>query len=529
VVDGSTFAVLPNGNVGVGTQQPVANFDVYTASAPGFGEELAIVRPGAADVGLSFQQNGVDAFGIVERSGAGNGLAFVENYFQTNAGTELMRILGNGNVGIGTAAPDANFAVQGNFSTDNGYIQSDGAGNLTVQSIIFPDMTVLTSTAGLGGGSSQWVGSSGNPIYYIGGNVGIATTTPDELLQVSGLIDFNYNGGTLLGLSATGVHDDAVVGQNAAGDGYDSVVGADAHGSGNDAVLGFDAEGTHGYNALVGSGAGGDYNDSVVGYNATGNANDAVVGESASGSGSDAIVGQGSTGSGTNNAVLGEGASGSGSDAVVGQSAEGNGDSVAVGQASYASANDAVVGYESEGSGNDALLGYNVDPFNGNNAVVGFYANGFGNDAVLGSSATGNGNSVSIGQGAASNWSGFGSQNITIGYGALLANDRGSNQLNIGDIIFGTGVSSGSVPSAAGKVGVGTTQPQATLDVAGFARLATNSGDPAACTGSNAGSIALSLSYNICVCNGSAWIYETANGSGTGVSAGGSCSTNSWQ
>ena len=82
--------------------------------------------------------------------------------------------------------------------------------------------------------------------------------------------------------------------------------------------------------------------------------------------------------------------------------------------------------------------------------------------------------------------------------------------------------------TSGGNVGVGTTNPQATLDVNGFARLKTNSANPAACAGATAGSIALSQSYNICVCNGTAWIYETANGNGTGTTLGGSCTTNSW-
>ena len=52
-----------------------------------------------------------------------------------------------------------------------------------------------------------------------------------------------------------------------------------------------------------------------------------------------------------------------------------------------------------------------------------------------------------------------------------------------------------------GNVGIGTTSPQATLDVNGFARLALNSSAPATCSSSNEGAIALTHLGQVCVCD----------------------------
>lgn len=50
-------------------------------------------------------------------------------------------------------------------------------------------------------------------------------------------------------------------------------------------------------------------------------------------------------------------------------------------------------------------------------------------------------------------------------------------------------------------VGIGTTSPEATLDVNGFQRLALNSSAPATCSSSNEGAIALTHLAQVCVCD----------------------------
>jgi hypothetical protein len=64
------------------------------------------------------------------------------------------------------------------------------------------------------------------------------------------------------------------------------------------------------------------------------------------------------------------------------------------------------------------------------------------------------------------------------------------------------------VITGAGLIGIGTTLPQATLDVNGYTRLAKNSSQPAACSATNDGAIALTHVYTLCICNGgsTSWI-----------------------
>ncbi|MGC1780710.1 MAG: hypothetical protein WBB34_22470 [Xanthobacteraceae bacterium] len=67
--------------------------------------------------------------------------------------------------------------------------------------------------------------------------------------------------------------------------------------------------------------------------------------------------------------------------------------------------------------------------------------------------------------------------------------------------------------NTSGLVGIGTTNPQATLDVSGYMRLEKSSSAPATCSSTNDGAIALTAVYTLCVCKGasSAW-YEASNG-----------------
>lgn len=63
-----------------------------------------------------------------------------------------------------------------------------------------------------------------------------------------------------------------------------------------------------------------------------------------------------------------------------------------------------------------------------------------------------------------------------------------------------------------GNVGIGTTGPQATLDVNGYARLKLNSSQPVVCSSTNQGAIALNHLAQMCACNGSSWIFADSTG-----------------
>ncbi len=59
-------------------------------------------------------------------------------------------------------------------------------------------------------------------------------------------------------------------------------------------------------------------------------------------------------------------------------------------------------------------------------------------------------------------------------------------------------------------IGIGTTAPQATLDINGYVRLTTNASAPVACAEKNKGAIALNSASHICICDGSSWKLDSS-------------------
>lgn len=87
-----------------------------------------------------------------------------------------------------------------------------------------------------------------------------------------------------------------------------------------------------------------------------------------------------------------------------------------------------------------------------------------GNDALKLATATGN---IALGHAAGDNLT-TGSRNIIIGYDIDAASASASDTLNIGNLIFATGVSGTGTTVSTGNVGIGTSAPQAKLDVRGL-------------------------------------------------------------
>lgn len=86
------------------------------------------------------------------------------------------------------------------------------------------------------------------------------------------------------------------------------------------------------------------------------------------------------------------------------------------------------------------------------------------------------------------------------------------------DLLFstrnvGSGINEKMRLTYAGRLGIGTATPQATLDVAGQVRLSVVSAAPAACSPQIDATIALTSRYTLCVCNGSTttWV-QTSDG-----------------
>ncbi|MDR0802796.1 hypothetical protein [Fluviicola sp.] len=128
--------------------------------------------------------------------------------------------------------------------------------------------------------------------------------------------------------------------------------------------------------------------------------------------------------------------------------------------------------------GNEALKGAGVNTTGSMNTAVGafaLYSVTSGNrNTALGDSAgyqlTTGSNNIAIGYGAGigSTNTTTGSKNILIGDFVYLSASNASNELNLGNTIYGTGVNNIDTLST-GKIGINTRTPQSTLEVNGAA------------------------------------------------------------
>jgi hypothetical protein len=137
-------------------------------------------------------------------------------------------------------------------------------------------------------------------------------------------------------------------------------------------------------------------------------------------------------------------------------------------QIQEAYANVAVGSYAMTGSGADASENTSVGYF-ALDDVEGDRNTGIGANAGSGSSLTGS-NNLLLGYQTGNSLS-SGSNNILIGYDIDLQNNTWSNRLNIGNLLFGTGIDGTGTTLSSGNIGIGTTTPDTTLTVHGSARL----------------------------------------------------------
>jgi hypothetical protein len=184
IIDNAVYS----GRVGIGTNNPTSPLHVVNT----VGGWSAYINN---DVGTGTQS------GLL--LDAGSSSSDFAMYVRNAAGSsDLFSIKGNGNVGIGTASPtnllhikgdDAKLLIQneteGNYVAQLGHADSGGGGYLN-----------LANDAGAAKVLLRSYGDS----YFLGGNVGIGTTSPGEKLEVVGNIiltnsDSRLRGGTLAG------------------------------------------------------------------------------------------------------------------------------------------------------------------------------------------------------------------------------------------------------------------------------------------------------------------------------------------
>ena len=182
------FTVTQAGNVGIGTTSPQAALHVagaFDTTAPtGDGVLMgsynsaygAIQLNGTSGSFIDFSTSGTDHKGRILYNNSTNYLRFDTN------GTEKVRILSSGNVGIGTSSPSTKLHVYNGeatiaSSTDGVKLSYSNGNSSGVIDTAFSDNALEFRTNGT---SKMFIANAGN--------VGIGTTSPAEKLEVNGSI-----------------------------------------------------------------------------------------------------------------------------------------------------------------------------------------------------------------------------------------------------------------------------------------------------------------------------------------------------
>ncbi|WP_243416361.1 hypothetical protein [Flavobacterium sp. HTF] len=200
------------GNTGVGTLSPLAKFEVRNGDI--LVKNLSNTNNNSAImIGQSIVDGNHTTFGTSIRTvvqSSGNNVYgmqfFTQESYQTGQ-TEKVRILGNGNVGIGTISPASKLDVNGNGSFNGGIISS-------VSGALGGYIKLKNPSKTANGVASDWTifnttGNYGNSLQFFAyddvgcatgglcsnrftimdnGNVGIGSTNPINKLDVNGTI-----------------------------------------------------------------------------------------------------------------------------------------------------------------------------------------------------------------------------------------------------------------------------------------------------------------------------------------------------
>ncbi|MFT5849871.1 MAG: hypothetical protein ACI9H6_000697, partial [Patiriisocius sp.] len=150
------------GLVGIGTSTPEATLHIMDIGSTG--PALFIEGASATEGDLTWDSDNHFQMGAWNQS--------------TDTFTEYLRFDGSGNVGIGDDTPD-------------GTLLLDVEGAIGATQLCDEDGNNCASVASLTSGTSQWT-TSGSDIYYLTGNIGIGTTSPQAELHIVGGSDADF-------------------------------------------------------------------------------------------------------------------------------------------------------------------------------------------------------------------------------------------------------------------------------------------------------------------------------------------------
>ncbi len=183
-----TMRIKGNGNVGIGISTPNAPLGF----PPALGKKITLYPGATGDVGMAVMGN---LFQIYSDNPSAD-IAF--GYDVAGTMTERMRIRGNGNVGIGTSSPGAKLQISAGDASVALFGPNSYGGMLYIGASPTNYSTALTAQVLASDGNLHIDPASGKNIYVgyyqardiyldpFGGNVGIGTTTPVNILDVTG-------------------------------------------------------------------------------------------------------------------------------------------------------------------------------------------------------------------------------------------------------------------------------------------------------------------------------------------------------
>ena len=217
------------GRLGIGLSNPSTAVEIKNTVAP----ILTITNGGGAGAGTAptIHLKRLDTVGSKLHYHPGNKTFVLQNDFDTTStiygtidfrtqgGTTRMRILAEGNVGIGVTPTSAKLHVNGSFI----------AGASTTSGLYFSTATDILSISGqrviAKSGASIYIGYNSTNLIFrsnnsermridSSGKVGIGTTSPSQALDVVGKISLNDGGSSVYVGTSAGLNDDASANSN---------------------------------------------------------------------------------------------------------------------------------------------------------------------------------------------------------------------------------------------------------------------------------------------------------------------------